>query len=83
MHSGTAPFGAGAYTLDMQFESIKVSVAMLWTSAVCIAGVVGNVNSPSGWTVLAGLGILPPLVMMWRWNNPPQSMSESIQEARQ
>jgi hypothetical protein len=76
-------FGAGAYTLSMQLESIKVSVAMLWTSTVCIAGVVGNVNSVSGWTVLAGLGILPPLVMMWQWNDPPQSISESIQEALQ
>jgi hypothetical protein len=67
----------------MQLESIKVRVAMLWVSTVCTAGIAGNVNSLSGWTVLAGLAILPPLVIMWRWNNPPRSMSESIQEALQ
>jgi hypothetical protein len=74
---------AGPYTLYMHLESIKVTVATLWISAVCTVGIVGNVNSLSGWTVLAGLAILPPLVVMWRLNNPPQTMSESIQEARQ
>jgi hypothetical protein len=67
----------------MQLESIRVTVAALWVSAVCAAGIAGNVNSLSGWTVLAGLAIVPPLVMMWRWHNPRQSMSESIQEALQ
>ena len=74
---------AGAYTPYLQLESIKVTVATFWVSTVCIAGVVGNVNSLSGWTVLAGPGTLPPLVMMWRWNSPSQSISESIQEALQ
>ena len=81
VHSGTALFGAGPYTLFMQLQSIKVIGAALWVLAVCIASVFGNVNSLSGWTVVAGLAILP-LVTMWRWNNPDQSMSESIQEAR-
>ena len=83
VRSGTAPFGAGAYTLYMQLESIKVTAATLWVSAVCTVGTAGSVNSLSGWTVLVGLAILPPLVIMWRLNNPPQTMSESIQEAFQ
>ena len=33
------------------------------------------------WTVLAGVAVVPPLVMMWRWNDPRQTMSESIPEA--
>jgi hypothetical protein len=34
------------------------------------------------WALLAGVALLPPLVMMWRWNTPAQTMSEIIQEAR-
>ena len=66
----------------MQLESLKATLAALWISAVCAAAIAGNLQSLSGWTVLVGIAVLPPLVMMWRWNHPPQTMSESIQEAR-
>ncbi len=65
----------------MQRVSIKAVIAMLWVSAVSMAGIAGNVTSLSSWTVLAGVAVLPPLVMMRRWNDPRQSMSQSIQEA--
>jgi hypothetical protein len=39
-------------------------------------------DSFSGWAVLTGVAVVPPLVMMWRWNDPRQTMSESIQDAR-
>ena len=82
VRSGTAPFSAAPYTLNMQLQSIKATVAAAWVSAVCTAGIAGHLQSLSGWTVLAGVAFLPPLVMMWQWNNPRQTMSESIQEAR-
>jgi hypothetical protein len=65
----------------MQLVSIKAIIATLWVSAVFIAGIAGNVDSLPRWTVLAGVAVLPPLVMMRRWNDPRQSMSQSIQEA--
>jgi hypothetical protein len=64
----------------MQLQSIKLTGAALCVLAVSIGGMAGNVDSLSGWTVLVGLALLPPLVLMWRWNNPYQTMSESIQE---
>jgi hypothetical protein len=64
----------------MQLVSIKTTIALLWVSAVSIAGIAGNVNAFSSWTVLAGIAVLPPLVMMWRWNDPRQTTSQSIQE---
>ena len=64
----------------MQLVSIKTTIALLWVLAVSIAGIAGNVNSFSSWTVLAGIAVLPPLVMMWRWNDPRQTTSQSIQE---
>ena len=82
VHSGTACSATGAYTSGMQLMSLKANLAILWVSAALIAGIVLNVDSGASWTVLAGLAIIPPIVMMWRWNAPPQTMSESIQEAR-
>ena len=65
----------------MQLESIKATAATVWVSAVCTAGIAGHLNSLSGWTVLADVAVLPPLAMMWQWNNPRQTKPESIQEA--
>ncbi len=66
----------------MQLPSIKRVIALLWVSATFFIGIAGNVGSFSSWAVLAGIAVVPPLVMMWRWNEPHQTMSESIQQAR-
>ena len=66
----------------MQLESILAIVATLWVSTVGAVAIVGNFQSLLGWTVLFGVAVVPPLVMMWRWNHPVQTMSESIQAAR-
>jgi hypothetical protein len=66
----------------MQLVSTKAIIAMLWISMVLILGIAGNMHSFPSWTVLTGVALVPPLVMMWRWNDPRQTMSESIQEAR-
>jgi len=81
VHSGTAPFEAGAYTGNMQLVSIKPIAAMLWVSAAFVMGIAANVASLSSWAVLTGVAVVPPLVMMWRWNDPRETMSESLQEA--
>ena len=66
----------------MRLNSIKATISALWVFAVCAAAIALNVGSVSGWTVIAALAILPPLVMIWRWNDPPATMSEIIQDAR-
>ena len=82
MHSGTARYSACQYTSNMRLNSIKATVTALWVFAVYAAGIALHVGSLSGWTVITALAILPPLVMMWRWNDPPATMSEIIREAR-
>ena len=64
----------------MQLVSIKAIIAMLWVSTVTVVGIAGNLNSVASWIVLAVVAVVPPLVVMWRWNDPRQTMSESIQE---
>lgn len=65
----------------MQLVSTAAAAAVLWVSAVSAAGIYGNLNSFSSWTVLAGVAIFPSLVLMRRQNDPQPSMSQSIQEA--
>ena len=65
----------------MQLVSIKAIIAMLWVSTVSIVGIAANVNSFPSWTALAVVAVIPPLVMMWRWNDPVPTMSQAIQEA--
>jgi hypothetical protein len=66
----------------MHLISLKTVLATAWVAAVLIAGLVGNLSSLSGWAVLAGVAVLPPIVLLWRLNAPRQTMSESIQEGR-
>lgn len=66
----------------MQLMSIKPVIAILWMSAAFIIGFARNVDSFWSWTVLTAVAVVPPVVMMWRWNDPRETMSESIQDAR-
>lgn len=66
----------------MQLASIKPIIALLWVLAAFIVGIAGNLDSLKSWTILAVVAVVPPLVMMWRWNEPRETLSESIQEAR-
>ena len=66
----------------MQLLSLKRILATVWVSGALIAGIALNLNSVTSWAVLAGVAVIPPVVMMWRWNAPRQTMSESIYEAR-
>ena len=66
----------------MQLVSIKSIIAIVWVLAALIVAIAANLDSLSSWGVLAVVAVVPPLVMMWWWNDPRQTMSESIREAR-
>jgi hypothetical protein len=65
----------------MQLKYRKIAFAAVWVVAMCAVGIAANVTSLFGWTVLVCLALLPPIVMLRLWNDPAQSMSESIQKA--
>ena len=66
----------------MNLEYRKVALAALWFLLACAAGFALNVSTVSAWAFLASVAVFPPIVMLRFWTPPPQSMSESIQEAR-
>jgi len=65
----------------MTLEHIKMTIAALWMlTAVVIAIVVDP--AWAGRIMLAAFGFLPPLAILLLWNDPAQTMSERIHEAR-
>ena len=64
----------------MRLKYMKAIIAAVWVLAVCAAGLAGHVTVSSSWTVLVLCAVVPPLIMVRYWKQPPQSMSESIHE---
>ncbi|MCL4813748.1 MAG: hypothetical protein KJ061_14745 [Vicinamibacteraceae bacterium] len=66
----------------MKLQYIKLTLATVWALAAIVGALTAGVGSSGGWITAAALGLLPPLAMWRLWNDPPQTMSESIQQAR-
>lgn len=65
----------------MQGDSIKTAITAVWLSAVSAAGLAGNLRSLPAWAVLAIVATIPALVMMWRWNDPRHTTTDTIPAA--
>ena len=65
----------------MRLEHIKMTVSAVWVLTALVIAIVVQ-PSTRGALVLGCLGLLPPLLMLLLWNDPAQTMSESIDEAR-
>ena len=66
----------------MQLPYTKVAVAAAWILTTCVIAVITAPSSAGAAALLVVIALLPPMLMLWRWNGPPQTLSESIQEAR-
>jgi len=66
----------------MYLEYLKVTFAALCLLLACVAGLALDVTTPSAWAVLAILAVIPSVVMRRLCVPPPQTLSESIREAR-
>jgi len=66
----------------MRLQNIKVVLAVVWVISATVIGLVAGVSSAGGRVALAALGLLPPIALLYLWNDPVQTMSESINRAR-
>ena len=64
----------------MHTDHVKAALIGAWILAVGVLGYVLGTTSLAGWTVLAVVAVIPPVVIMRLWGSPSQSMSESIRE---
>jgi hypothetical protein len=68
--------------LGMTLQHIKMIVSGVWMLTALIIAIVTDVSWLAG-IVIAALGVLPPLVLLLWWNEPAQTLSESIRQAQQ
>ena len=65
----------------MELHHIKMTVSGLWVLLAIVIAIVTDLSWP-GLIAVAALGVLPPLALLLLWNDPTQTISESINEAR-
>lgn len=82
MRFWTALWNRDGHTCHVKLGSIKTMLAAGWILAIGVAAMVGNPHATSSWVVLVAVALAPPIAMLWWWNDPPETMSESINQAR-
>jgi hypothetical protein len=64
----------------MKTQHMKLAVAAVWmVLAVVLVAALGYLRSPSDVLMLAALALAPPAAMWFWWNDPAETLSESIQ----
>lgn len=66
----------------MSLQRIKMSVSVVW---ILVATIIAIALVDMSWAkglMLVGFGLLPPLAILLLWNEPAQTMSERINDAR-
>lgn len=66
----------------MEIQHYKAALVAVWVLAICAIGFATGVASFTALAALAAAAVLPPLLMVWLWHDPDESLSESIQQAR-
>ena len=66
----------------MTLQNIKMIVSGVWMLIALVIAIVADVSWLAG-IAIAALGVLPPLALLLWWNEPTQTMSESIRQAQQ
>jgi hypothetical protein len=66
----------------MRVELMKRTIAVGWIIAIGILALGANVTSLPAWVFLVAVAFGPPVTMLLLWKNPPQTISESIHQAR-
>lgn len=66
----------------MTIENAKIALTVSWVLAMAAIAYGANATFSSNWIALVSFTLIPPIVLWRFWNEPPQSMSERIREAR-
>jgi hypothetical protein len=66
----------------MTLQNIKMIISGVWMLTALVIAIIADVSWLAGMAI-AALGVLPPLALLLWWNEPAQTMSESIRKAQQ
>ena len=64
----------------MPTDFVKAALMAAWFVAVGALGYLTGTTSFAGWTLLAVVSLVPPVLMVRLWSPPAPSMSEAIRE---
>jgi RsiW-degrading membrane proteinase PrsW (M82 family) len=59
-----------------------MTFAGVWVLAAVVVWLVVGASTPGVLALLAGFGLLPPLALWFLWNEPQETMSQSIRGGR-
>lgn len=65
----------------MHLQKLKMIVSAGWVLTVLAVAITTAMSWPVQ-LALAAVGLLPPLALLLWWNEPSQTMSETINQAR-
>ena len=74
--------GAADYSAGMPLRQMKMLLSAGWLLTALVISATTGVNSVGAVVLLMGLGLVPSVLMLVLWKDPPQTLSESIQAAR-
>jgi hypothetical protein len=63
----------------MTLKNVKLTLATVYAVGVAGVAIATGVTSPGGLVVFAALALLPAAALVALWNDPPQTLSETIQ----
>jgi len=66
---------------NMELHTIKNTLAASWVALTLILALVTQATGPLQ-LAIAALAVLPPLALLLLWNEPAQTMTQAIVEAR-
>jgi hypothetical protein len=66
----------------MIFKNVKLMVVAAYVLTVVVGAVASGVTSGAGLIVFIAVALLPSGALLLLWNDPPQTLSETIQSAR-
>jgi hypothetical protein len=76
--SGQPGRRALAYAGRMKILQIKKIFAAVWLAGAIVIGLVIGAGTPGALALLAAFGLLPPVALWFLWNEPQETMSQSI-----
>ena len=66
----------------MILKNVKLMVVAAYVLTVVVVAVASGVTSGAGLIVFTAVALLPSGALLLLWNDPPKTLSETIQSAR-
>ena len=67
----------------MSTLGLRWSLIAAWLALTCLAFIVVNSVAPRSWLLLVVCGVIPPVMLLWLWNEDRPLLLGSLRRPRQ